>query len=209
VQPRPAISIHAVVPVKPLALAKSRLAGVLAPAERRDLVLEMLSRVLRSLAAAPRAITATWVTSADHDVLDLAEELGARPLPDAGANLNGALDLARARLSAGGAGAMLVLPADVPLVSAGDLAALAAALRGPAAVALAPDSAGSGSNALGLRLPSDLPFHFGPNSAARHRAAAAARGLAVYEHISATLGLDVDDPASLERYRDCAALSLC
>ncbi|MEI7771976.1 MAG: hypothetical protein WCI67_18430, partial [Chloroflexales bacterium] len=43
------MQIHAVVPVKTLARAKSRLAGRLSLAERRDLVIAMLGRVLATL----------------------------------------------------------------------------------------------------------------------------------------------------------------
>jgi len=194
--------------VKPLALAKSRLSGVLSPPERRELVLEMLAAVLRALACPPRSVAAVWVASPDEDVLAHAEAHGARPLLDAGADLNDALERARAALTMAGAGAMLALPADVPLVRAADIAALAAALTGPAAVVLAPDAAGQGTNALGMRLPSRLPFRFGPGSAGLHRAAAVERGLPLFEHRSAALGLDVDDPASLARYR-ALALSPC
>lgn len=203
------MEIHAVIPVKPLALAKSRLAGVLAPAERRGLVLEMLACVLRALHAAPAQIAAAWLASPDPEVLALAAELGARPLPDAGAGLNQALERARATLVAAGAPALLVLPADVPLVEPADIATLAAALSGGADVVLAPDAAGQGSNALGMRLPSPLPFRFGTASAAAHRRAAAEAGLVLVEHRSPTLGLDVDDPASLARYRDLAAPACC
>ena len=43
----------AIVPVKALAEAKSRLASVLSPAARRRLVVEMLGDVLAALAARP------------------------------------------------------------------------------------------------------------------------------------------------------------
>jgi 2-phospho-L-lactate/phosphoenolpyruvate guanylyltransferase len=45
--------LHAIVPMKSLALAKSRLAGLLDPPERRALALAMLEDVLRAAEMAP------------------------------------------------------------------------------------------------------------------------------------------------------------
>ena len=69
-------STFAVVPVKPLAEAKSRLASALPPALRRLLVLTMLEDVLRTLAAAP-GIGRVLVVTADLDVGELARREGA------------------------------------------------------------------------------------------------------------------------------------
>jgi 2-phospho-L-lactate guanylyltransferase len=199
------MQLHAVVPVKALARAKSRLAGRLGLSERRDLVVEMLGRVLASLLACRGAALAeVWVISSDPQVLDLAEAAGARTMLDRAGDLNGALDQARASLVGVGADAMLVIPADVPLIANGDLAAMSAALA-DADLAMATDRQGDGTNALGMRLPCALPFHFGAQSAHLHRAAAAALGLRLQIYASATLSLDVDDPESLARYRALAA----
>ncbi|MFN6999841.1 MAG: 2-phospho-L-lactate guanylyltransferase, partial [Elioraea tepidiphila] len=56
---KPINNLHAIVPVKALDQAKSRLACALTPPERRQLTLEMLERVLAALNAAPLA--AVWV----------------------------------------------------------------------------------------------------------------------------------------------------
>jgi 2-phospho-L-lactate guanylyltransferase len=195
--------LHAIVPVKALERAKSRLSGVLAPAERRLLVVEMLGRVLDTLARAPLA--AVWVVSADPVVLALAQARGARPLPEEAADLNGALEQARAAARAAGAEAVAALPADVPLLAVGDVAALAGLLAAGADAALAPDAAGRGTNALALLARAPLPFAFGEDSAARHLRTAAALGLVCRTYHSPTLALDVDDPASLARYRALTA----
>lgn len=191
--------LHAIVPVKDLERAKSRLASVLTPVERRQLVIEMYGRVLDALARS--AVERVWVISADDAALALAAARGLTPLPDEVADLNAALELARDAARAAGAEAVLALPADVPLVTPGDIAALAALLAAGADVALAPDAAGLGTNALALRAAAPLPFAFGEDSAARHARAAADLGLALRRYHSPTLALDVDDPASLARYR--------
>jgi 2-phospho-L-lactate guanylyltransferase len=146
-----------------------------------------------------------WVISVDPAVLALAEQLGARIMRDTTSELNAALGQARDTLSAAGAAAMLVIPADVPLITAADIAALASGLRNGASLALATDRQGGGTNALGMRLPSDLPFLFGEQSAALHQAAALRGGLRLARYASPTISLDVDDPESLAYYGAHAA----
>ena len=201
------MQLHAIVPVKALERAKGRLVGMLSPAERRLLVLEMLGRVLRVLRRAPVAVV--WVVSADATVLACAESYGARPLLERAQDLNGALEQARQAARAADAEAVVVVPADVPLLAPSDIAGLAALLTGGAAVALAPDAAGQGTNALAMRAAVELPFTFGVGSAALHLRAAAERGLPARLYHSPTLALDVDDAPSLARYRALVAEPTC
>lgn len=198
------MTLHAIVPVKTLDQAKSRLAAALAPAQRRALVLEMLARVVAALRHPASTVAAVWLTSADPAALQLGAAWGARPLREGVGELNGALELARAAALAAGAEAVLVVPGDVPLITPGDVAAMGALLRADADVALAADAAGSGTNALGIRRAAGLPFRFGVDSAARHAAEAAALGLRLRRYSSPTLALDVDLPAGLARYRALA-----
>jgi 2-phospho-L-lactate guanylyltransferase len=196
------MQIHAVVPVKALARSKSRLAERLGPTERHDLVLEMLACVLATLLACRGAALAeVWVISADPEVLFLAESAGARTMLDHADDLNSALEQARSALKGEDAAAMLVIPADVPLITPADVAALARTLAAGADVAMATDRQGDGTNALGLRLPSALPFRFGERSARLHLAEADDHSLLAQVYWSPTLALDVDDPESLGRYR--------
>jgi 2-phospho-L-lactate guanylyltransferase len=204
-----ASSIHALVPVKALERAKSRLAGVLDPAQRRVLVIEMLQQVLRTLGAfQPHAsvhessLAVVWVVASDQSILDQAATFGARPLVDRAVGLNPALDLARAAATAAGADGLLVVPADVPLISVSDVQSLIRSVRSGADVTIAGDTSGQGTNALALRLPSPLRFRFGVGSFARHCADAERLGLQVATYESPTLALDVDDGESFQRYRD-------
>ncbi|NJM07953.1 hypothetical protein HC891_19825 [Candidatus Gracilibacteria bacterium] len=68
-------------------------------------------------------------------------------------------------------------------------------------VALVPDAAERGTNAVGLWLSAALPFLFGDESFARHRAAAAWQELIVEIYRSPSIALDVDTPPMLARYR--------
>src|SRR3954471_5275384 len=107
--------IAAIIPVKALSLAKSRLGALLSGPERQALVLAMLGDVLAAVGAA-RSIDRVGVISADPAVLALANARGAEALPDHARDLNAALAQAAARYAERGAGAALALPADIPLV---------------------------------------------------------------------------------------------
>lgn len=188
-------SIQAVVPLKNLAGAKSRLAELLTPDERRALVLAMLRDVLKALLQTP-ALAGVHVVSSDAEVLDLARAYGAAALPDRTDNLNDALTQAAGRCAATGADAVLILPADVPLVTPGELEQFVAALDGTPGVVLAPSPDG-GTNALLVRPPLALPFRFGPNSLAYHHQEARRRGLRVQQVRTPGLERDIDHPDDL------------
>ncbi|GAB4216511.1 MAG: 2-phospho-L-lactate guanylyltransferase [Roseiflexaceae bacterium] len=188
--------VVAVVPVKSLGRAKGRLAPALEPAQRRELVLAMLSDVLGALrsARAGGALGGYAVISRDTEVLGHAAAQGATPLLDRADDLNDALAQAAGHYALRGAAGLLVLPADVPLVAPADIARLTKA-AGPG-VTLAPSRDG-GTNALLVRPPLALPFLFGPSSLARHLDAARAHGLPATMFRAAGLVLDVDSPDDL------------
>jgi 2-phospho-L-lactate guanylyltransferase len=186
----------AIVPVKRLAEAKSRLGEQFDAGERAALVVDMLRSVLAALAASG-AVAARLVVSPDPAVLAVAGAAGAGALLQTGDGLNEALAAARAVAPAE---ALLIVPADLPLLRPGEVAALLA-LAGRAPVVIAPDRDGRGTNALALAAGAPLPFQFGPDSFARHQAAAAALGLPVLVFRSPGTALDLDTPADLEELR--------
>jgi 2-phospho-L-lactate guanylyltransferase len=192
----------AVVPVKPLAAALGRLAGVLGPEERRALQAAMLADLLAACRAAP-ALAGTLVVTADPAAGALARAGGARVVaePEGPAGMNAAVRRGLAAVAELGAPAALVLTADLPLARPEDLdAVVAAAPPGPGAV-LAPSRDGTGTNALLLAPPGALPPRLGPGSLARHLAEAARAGLAAVLLERPGLALDVDTPADLAALR--------
>jgi 2-phospho-L-lactate/phosphoenolpyruvate guanylyltransferase len=196
--------VHAIVPMKQLQRAKSRLASRLNAEERRNLALDMLVHVLQTLQA-PVAdqsspIAQTWVASSDPAILALASELGAWPLFDEASDLNGALEQARQAARAAGAGALLVVHADLPLLRPADVQAMVQSLIDGNDLVLAPDSAGEGTNAMGLLIDTPLAFQFEGRSFGRHLAAAAWQELLVSVVRSPTLALDIDTPESLTEW---------
>jgi 2-phospho-L-lactate guanylyltransferase len=185
----------AIIPVKALPLAKSRLGALLSGPERRSLVLAMLGDVLAAVGAAG-SIDYVGVISADPTVLALAAAHGAEALPDHAPDLNAALTQAAMHYLARGAAAALALPADIPLVQSGEIDDLIAARTPPRGIVIAPSRDG-GTNALLAWPPLALPFLFGVGSQAQHLAAARQRGLAVREFHTPGMELDVDRPDDL------------
>ncbi|MDE3116048.1 MAG: 2-phospho-L-lactate guanylyltransferase [Pseudomonadota bacterium] len=196
------MSCWALVPMKRRAEAKSRLAPVMAPAARLALVRSMLAHVLGVLAAAP-GIDHVAVASAERDTVpDDILVLG-----EAGWGLNRALGRAVATLKGLGARRVVILPGDLPLLAATDVAALLAGLR-VCGCALASDERGGGTNAIALDLervdPIAFRFVFGRNSFARHVRQAEALGLGPQVVQRPGLAFDLDEPEALGAFRAAA-----
>lgn len=183
--------VNLVIPVKGFRAGKSRLAPALPDDERRALARRLALRtVARARAvAAPEAIL---LLSPDDEALRAAEVAGVRGFRQRTTGLNAGLreicrSLPRIRT--------VVVAADLPLLEAGDVAALLDA----GGVGLSPDEAGSGTNALSLPGPGAIPFRFGEDSFRAHREAASRAGLAVAVIDRPGLRFDLDAPDDLRR----------
>jgi 2-phospho-L-lactate guanylyltransferase len=192
------VRIHALIPVKNLDAAKSRLTPPFSIDERAALTIDMLMRVL-AVCQASRRFARITVVSPDDTVLMIAEEMGAAPLQQASIGLNPALEEARADAIARGADAILILHADLPRLTADEIGAMIDLLPALPAAVLAPDDTGTGTNALLLAPPDTLPFHFGVGSFALHRAAAEARDLPFAIARAPGIAGDVDTPDDVRR----------
>jgi 2-phospho-L-lactate guanylyltransferase len=190
----------AVVPVKDLRGTKSRLAPILDPGARAGLTLYMMGRVVRAIADA--GVEDVCVVSPDRIVLEEAKRRGASPLVQESRGLNPALEEGRRRALGLGASTLLVLPADLPLLDAGDVrAVLQEAGEGPSAV-ISPDGGRSGTNALLIQPPDVLPFAFGPDSFEAHLGAAHRRSLDVRICERPQLAFDLDAAGDLAHLRE-------
>ncbi len=191
------IQIAAIIPVGTLEGAKTRLGDTLDAEERHDLVAGLLARTVVTALAVAR-LDDVLVISPDREVLTRAAKLGARTLLQRSRGLNNGLREARADVVAGGAAALVVLPIDLPFVSAEALATLIEPLlESPAPlVVLVTDRHGTGTNALALRPPGAIDFAFGRGSRRAHRAAAETAG-ATYLEVDGRLSVDLDTPDDL------------
>ena len=133
------MSFWAIIPVKPLRRGKSRLAGVLTEDERMVLNQYLLANTLDVLRPIKR-IDHILVISRDPQALTLAREHGARTVLEHGMpQLN--LALTRATLVARhyAARGVLILPADLPLLTKEDVNIMLEKAKSPPVVVIAPD----------------------------------------------------------------------
>ncbi|MBA2693452.1 MAG: 2-phospho-L-lactate guanylyltransferase [Rubrobacter sp.] len=188
--------VFAVVPVKDLRGTKSRLAPILDPCARAGLTLYMMRRVVKRLFEAE--VGGVCVVSPDPIVLGEAREIGATPLFQRSEGLNPALEEGRELALERGAASLLVIPADLPLVEEEDIRAFLERAKG-SSVAIAPDGAGAGTNALLLSPPDAAPFHFGAGSFGKHVGAAEESGLGVEVCEIPRLAFDLDTAEDFAR----------
>ncbi|MDB6014580.1 MAG: cofC [Gammaproteobacteria bacterium] len=182
----------ALIAIKERARCKTRLADVLAPPERIDLVRSMLTVVL---AAAGNAQTV-------HQVIVISPERDTVPaeipvLADTGESLNTALVQAHTLVREFGCHEIVVLPADLPLITSAEIDELVRAARA-GGFAMATDAAGVGTNALCLMSTQPFRFQFGPDSRRLHLEEAQRLGSSPQVVHLAGLEFDVDSSADLE-----------
>lgn len=183
--------------MKPITEGKSRLAPSLEDGRRRLLSLGMLARVLVAAVGAP-GIEDVVVYGGDSAVRRASTKLGAGWRQDPGAGLNGCLRAAFSEAAGQGPGFGLFLPADLPLVTSGDLEGFLASVDG-FPLALAPDLADDGTNALLVDLTTPFTTQLGEASFNRHIEQANKLGIDHVVHRSERLGLDIDTAADLEQ----------
>ncbi len=194
------MSLWAIIPVKPLNRAKSRLSDVLSPGSRAQFAEMMLKRMLTILGETPQ-ITGTLVISRDTKALSIARDLGAKTVQEGNpSDLNPALTRATEVVKMWRGNAVLILPADLPFVSKTDIQAIADMGKYGSTVVLATDYNKDGTNAMLVRPPGLISYHYGKQSFEHHARLATLAGadLKIYE--SDTIALDVDVPADLLQF---------
>lgn len=202
------MSLWAIVPVKPLRRGKSRLAGMLTEDERTLLNQELLERTLKTLTKL-KELDKILVVSRDPQVLTIARNHGAKTVQEDGQpHLNTALARATVVAQVHATQGVLILPADLPLLTEDDVLTLIDRAATPPVAVIAPDRHGKGTNAL-LMVPAGLiEYDFGENSFERHceRIKKAGAKLEVVELPS--LGLDLDLPEDLEMIRKLESVNV-
>jgi 2-phospho-L-lactate guanylyltransferase len=190
----------AIVPLKSLEDAKRRLASVLTPSERRDLMLAMARDVLAALCQS-KQLTGILIVSRTAEADALAQAFRTERFAESpNADLPGALTQASEHLTGHfGARGVVVIPADVPLIRADEIDELLAG-HGPDAgdcVTVVPDSDHLGTNCLICSPPDAIGFIFDGKSFKPHVDAAFARGLTPRIIPSRGFALDIDTAEDL------------
>lgn len=191
---------QALLPLKDLVQAKTRLAGLLRPSERRALAQAMAEDVLTVLAG-HADISRITLVSDDPGAELLAgkyaaqwwseHELGCR-------GLNPLLQCASERLLSGGEEPLIVLHADLPLLAQDDISAVLAAQKALSGLIIGRDRQGSGTNLLAFGAAAIPRFKLGTDSCAAHVASARQAGIPVQVLYRQGISVDVDNPADLK-----------
>ena len=189
-----------VVPVKSLREGKTRLASVLAPAQRYALMEQFLVHILAQAAQYP-GLDKTVVVSGCGEARARAIELGVHAIAETGIGLNAAIDQGRLAVRKWGASKMLVVPCDLPMLDSEDLRQLSRHSKN-GLIAIAPDRRGIGTNGLCLDPKLEFAFTFGEHSYRGHLESALCLGMEHNVANCAGLAFDVDTPEDLaEWYR--------
>jgi 2-phospho-L-lactate guanylyltransferase len=201
---KPSGGCWALVPAKPFAMAKSRLAEALSSEARRTLARDLLAHTLGVLRVTA-GIEGVAVVSRDPEVEVMALDAGALLLPETSDRLDAIVDGGLDALSARGAASALVVVADLPALAADDVGQMIK-LGERYAVVLAPDEREEGTNALFVAPPNRMRTCFGRRGsflAHSERAAALSLEVAVFRAPSLAFDLDtVEDLRRLSATRD-------
>lgn len=179
--------------VRPVDEGKSRLSETLNADDRKSLNIRMFTHVfsmIREVVPADEII----VISRSTALLDTARAAGAHGIVETGNELNAALTEASRIAVDLGATSLLTLSSDLPFLEANDIRAM---LTIGGDVVIATDRASIGTNALLIRKPFAMPYRYGGESLAAHKAAAAEAGLTVTVVERPGLARDIDTPADL------------
>lgn len=189
------MSIFAVVPVKNLLKSKTRLSNFFTLQERPLFTLAMLEDVLNALKSSK--VTTTVVVNSDSTVELLVKNFGMTFLKEKQEGLNQALNQATKWCIKNKAELVLVLPADVPLVTSNDVNGLIQmALKNSMVIS---PSRNGGTNALLQTPPGIVSPCFGPDSFKRHVDRALAKNVRTKIYVSSNIMLDIDNETDLKQ----------
>jgi 2-phospho-L-lactate guanylyltransferase len=184
----------AILPVKSFGAAKQRLGSLLGSGSRHALAQAMFQDVLASLRKVEGIERIVIVASepsvefaTDEQIVLLEDEAQDGQSPAAMAGIRWA--------DAGGFERVLLVPGDTPLLAVAEVDELLA--NAPEDVVIVPDRHGTGTNGLLLRPPTVIDPSFGPDSLARHVAAAEAAGASHRVAQVESLMFDVDTSEDL------------
>jgi 2-phospho-L-lactate guanylyltransferase len=183
--------VWAVVLVKPFRLAKQRLASVLDVEERSELARVMLEDVLTAVDACQR-LAGVIVVTADRAAAAVARRHGAIVLRETAAvGMNAAVTRVVRYLTGNSDAGIVVVPSDLPHVSAADIEQMIGFIHCAPAIALVRSNDG-GTNLLACRPSGVIASTFGPDSFNAHCAAAERTGIAPTVCLAPHLSLDID-----------------
>jgi 2-phospho-L-lactate guanylyltransferase len=192
------MSLWAIVPIKPLRRGKSRLSSILSEEERAQLNHQLFLNTINVLREV-KSISDILVVSRDSDVLTEAREMDVRTVTENGTpELNNALRRASLFSKTFSTEGVLIVPADLPLLTPQDVESFLKQRTEPPVIVISPDLRRKGTNML-LIDPADLiTFSYGQDSFEKHRDLAKSKGAKVITYENERIALDLDVPEDYE-----------
>lgn len=178
------------IPVKKLASSKLRMSPILNQNERKNLVLAMLKDVLTVVCQLGHINI--YIIGVDKEVENLLKEFHAifiRESTEKG--LNHAIMEGIRYLSKIGEDFVLILPADIPLIEVDDISNILL-FKDDFDVVLCPSRDHNGTNALLLKLPTNIQPMFGESSYQNHIREAEINGSKIKSLLINRVALDID-----------------
>jgi 2-phospho-L-lactate guanylyltransferase len=204
----PASSIWAVIPVKETSGAKQRLADAVPEHLREELALTMLEDVLKAVSQAS-GLAGLALATLDARATELGRRYGARILTAEARSGHTAAVAATARqLAAEGAGGMLQLPGDVPLVTADEISCVVLMHRGAPSFTIVPSHDEFGSNTVLVSPPTAVPLTFGDDSFFPHLQTARRHGIEPTVARLPGIGRDIDHAEDLRAFASLRSATL-
>jgi len=182
------------IPVKNLSTAKQRLASMLDQPTRTELAQAMLLDVLHAVADCSAKQVA--IVTTDPYATRLAQEFCFETIADNNVSETAAIELATQVCESRRIESTLVIPGDIPLITARELDQILKAAPVEGSV-LVPAGDGRGTNAIYRRPAGLFPLRFGNDSFKPHLAAARATGKPCVVLSLPGITLDVDNPSDL------------
>jgi len=202
------MSLWAIVPVKPLRRGKSRLSEILTEDERARLNHHLFTQTINVLSQVS-LISDILVVSRDTHVLTEARERQVRTVTENGTpELNNALRRASLFSNVFAKEGVLIVPADLPMLTPEDVEDFLAQRTQPPLMVISPDRRRQGTNMM-LINPADLiSFSFGLDSFNKHCDLAEKKGAEVIVYENERIALDLDVPEDYAILRSTSLLPI-
>ena len=191
------MAVYAVIPVKNLNESKQRLSSVFSPQERKQLTLAMLTDVLTAVKGSN--IRKIVISATDPELAQIAQKLGVSFFSPSQNGLNPAVDEAITWSINDGADSVLVLPADLPLLTSQEINQIIALGKNESSLIVICPSWNWGTNALFQKSTKLISSRFGPNSFTEHIRQAYCSGICVWIHFSPGISTDIDSEKDLSK----------
>jgi 2-phospho-L-lactate/phosphoenolpyruvate guanylyltransferase len=177
---------------------KGRLGAMFTAREKKQLQVSMLEDTLTAIARAKK-LKQTYVVSSDPDILKLAERYGACAIAeekDSGVNEAVGRAVSALRRYDG----WMMIPADLPLITANDIKTVLTLVRIGSDVVISPSEDYSGTNLLLMSRDAPIPLHYDDDSFTKHVAEASRLGIRFSVYYSENVGFDIDRAGDVHRY---------